>query len=126
MTVLIHEELTDRILRSAVAVHRALGPGLTEYSYQAALELEMKATQLKFIREQAIPVEFRGAIVGWHRPDFVVEQSVVVEIKSVGRIEPVFIKQVLTYLRVTHLRVGLLLNFNVTSMANEGIKRVVL
>ena len=83
MTLLIHEDLTDRILRSAVAVHRALGPGLTEYSYQAALELEMTATQLQFVRERPIPVEFRGAIVGWHRPDFVVEQSVVVEIKSV-------------------------------------------
>lgn len=126
MTLLIHEELTNRILRSAVAVHRALGPGLTEYSYQASMELEMEAAHLRFVREQAIPVEFRGAIVGWHRPDFVVEQSVVVEIKSVIRIEPVLIKQVLTYLRVTHLRVGLLLNFNVTSMANDGIRRVVL
>lgn len=86
----------------------------------------MEAAQLRFVREQAIPIEFRGAIVGWYRPDFVVEQSVVVEIKSVIRIEPVFIKQILTYLRVTDLRVGLLLNFNVTSMANEGIRRVVL
>lgn len=86
----------------------------------------MEAGQLRFVREQAIAIEFRGAIVGWHRPDFVVEQSVVVEVKSVSRIEPVFIRQVLTYLRVTHLQVGLLLNFNVPSMANEGIKRVVL
>jgi GxxExxY protein len=126
MTVLIHEELTDRILRAAVAVHRALGPGLSEYSYQAAMELEMTATLLKFVREQSIPVEFRNTIVGWHRPDFIVEESVVLEIKAVSRIEPVFIKQVLTYLRLTQLRVGLLLNFNVTSMANDGIKRVVL
>ena len=126
MNHLIHEELTDRVLRSAVAVHRALGPGLTEYSYQAAMALEMEAQQLAFVRERPIPVEFRGTIVGRHRPDFVVEQSVVVEIKSVSRIEPVFIKQVLTYLRVTHLRVGLLLNFNVPSMVDDGIKRLVL
>ncbi len=84
MSELLHADITDRILRSAVVVHRALGPGLTEYSYQAAMALEMEAQQLAVVRERAIPVEFRGSIVGWHRPDFVVEQAVVVEIKAAG------------------------------------------
>ncbi len=64
--------------------------------------------------------------MGWHRPDFIVEGLVVVELKAVTRLDPVFTKQVLTYLRVSGLHVGLLLNFDVPSMANDGIKRLAL
>ena len=119
----IHKDLTDRILRCAVAVHKELGPGLPEHSYQAAMALEMKAADLQFVRERTIVVRYRDVVVGWHRPDFVVENSVVVELKALAHMEPVFAKQVLTYLKVTRLRVGLLLNFNVSSLGNEGIKR---
>ena len=126
MDLLLHGDLTDRILRCAVAVHRELGPGLPEFSYQTSLSLEMAAQGLAHVRELPIAVRYRDVIVGWHRPDFVVENAVVVELKSVGRLDPVFAKQVLTYLKVTQLRVGLLVNFNVASMANEGIRRFVL
>ena len=119
----LHKDLTDRILRGAIAVHRELGPGLPEYSYQTSLALEMTACGLFFVKERPIAVRYREKVVGWHRPDFVVENAVVVELKAVAHMEPVFAKQVLTYLKVTQLRVGLLLNFNVSSLGSYGIKR---
>lgn len=119
-------ELTDRILRCAIAVHKDLGPGLPEYSYQTALGLEMDAQQISYVSDRPLAVHYRGVVVGWHRPDFIVEQAVVVEIKATDGPHPVHAKQVLTYLRVTKLKVGLLLNFNVPSMANGGIRRFVL
>jgi GxxExxY protein len=122
----LHGALTDRVLGCAVAVHRSLGPGLPEHSYQSALALEMEAQQIAFVRERPIAVRYRDVVVGWHRPDFVVQQSVVVEVKAVTYGNPVFAKQVLTYLKVTGLRVGLLINFNVASMADGGIQRLVL
>ena len=123
---LLQGDLTDRILRCAVAVHRELGPGLPEFSYQTSLALEMTAQRLAYVRELPIVVRYREVVVGFHRPDFVVENAVVVELKSVGHLDPVFAKQVLNYLKVTGLRVGLLINFNVASMANDGIRRFVL
>jgi GxxExxY protein len=123
MDQLLHGEITDRILRCAVSVHRELGPGLAEHSYQTALEIEMAEAGLSFVREQPIAVRYKGVVVGWHRPDFIVAGLVVVELKAVSAMDPVFAKQVLTYLRVTGLRVGLLLNFNVASIGNQGIKR---
>lgn len=120
-------ELTDRILRCAVTVHKVLGPGLPEHSYAASLALEMDAGQISYDRDRSIAVRYRDVVVGWHRPDFVVEGAVVVEIKAVVQTNPVFAKQVLTYLKVTGLHVGLLINFHVASMASPGaVRRFVL
>jgi GxxExxY protein len=116
-------DLTDSILRCAIAVHRDLGPGLPEHSYETALALEMDAAALKYERERAIMVRYRGIVVGWHVPDFIVEDRVVVELKAVAHFDRVHSKQVLTYLKVTGLRVALLLNFEVASLGTEGIKR---
>jgi GxxExxY protein len=118
--------LTDRILKCAVEVHRALGPGLYERSYQTAFAVELKAQSLRFDRHPSFAFHYRVVLVGSHTPDFVVEHAVVVELKSVTTLTPVFSKQVLTYLRVSGLRVGLLLNFNVASMNQGGIRRFVL
>ena len=118
----LHTEITDSILRCAIAVHRGLGPGLPEHSYQKSLALEFGANGISYIDDHTIAVRYRSVLVGWHRPDFVVENKVVVELKAVTNVDPVHAKQVLTYLRVTGLRVGLLLNFNVTTMTH-GIKR---
>ena len=123
---MLHHELTDRIIGCAIEVHRSLGPGLTEYSYQSALGLEMQAQSIPFVAEPSFKVRFRDVVVGWHRPDFVVDDLVVVELKAVAHLESVFTKQVLTYLKVTGLRVGLLMNFNVASMNLGGIKRFIL
>ena len=118
----LHTDVTDSILRCAVAVHRELGPALPEYSYQKSLALEFDAAGINYVDDRSIAVRYRNVIVGWHRPDFIVENKVVVELKAVTNIDPVHAKQILRYLHVTHLRVGLLLNFNVSSM-NHGIKR---
>lgn len=120
---MLHEHVTDKILAAAVAVHKALGPGLPENSYQAAMAIEMTELGLQFQREPLLSVTYKGKTIGHHRPDFIVENSVVLELKSASGLDPVFTTQVLTYLRLTRLRVGLLLNFNVAAMG-YGVKRI--
>jgi len=119
-----HTDITDSILRCAIAVHKELGPALAEHSYQTALSLEMRANALRFVAGQPIVVRYRDVVVGWHTPDFIVEEKVVVELKAVSNFDSVHSKQVLTYLKLTGLRVGLLLNFNVASLGSSGIKRL--
>jgi GxxExxY protein len=119
----LHTDVTDSILRCAVAVHKELGPALAEHSYQMALALEMGAVPLRFVERSPIIVRYRGVVVGWHTPDFIVEDKVVVELKAIANFDPVHTKQVVTYLKITGLRVGLLINFNVSSFGSGGIKR---
>ncbi len=122
---MIHEELSNRIIQCAIEVHRSLGPGLLEAPYHAAMCLELTAAGLAFEREKSHPLLFRGVRIGDYRPDLIVASTVVVEIKSVAQYDPVFSAQMLTYLRVTSLRVGLLLNFN-RPVLKDGLKRFVL
>lgn len=122
--MLLHEQLTNRILGAAIDVHRSPGPGLAESSYHAAMAIAFLDVGLHFEREPSLPVFYKGQQVGTHRPDFIVERSVVVELKVVKSFELVFTTQVLTYLRLTGLRVGLLINFNVEAL-KFGVKRVV-
>ena len=116
---------TERIIGCAIAVHEELGAGLLEGAYHTALCVELAKRGISFDREPLIPLVYDGVHVGNYRPDLVVEGRVVVEIKSVLRYEPVFTAQMLTYLRITKLRVGLVLNFNKPYLKN-GIKRIVL
>ena len=122
---LIHEDLTERIIGCLIAVHEALGPCLPEHTYQAATALEMAARGIKFIREPELLVKYRDVVVALHKPDFIVENKVVLELKCVRRLDEVFRIQVLTYLHLTKLRVGLLVNFNVPVL-KAGVKRVAL
>jgi GxxExxY protein len=96
---------------------------LPEHSYQAAAALEMKAQGLKFLREPEFIVKYRDEVVGLHKPDFIVEDKVVLELKSVKVLSDIFRIQVRTYLHLTKLEVGLLVNFNVVVL-KEGIKRI--
>jgi GxxExxY protein len=121
---MLYEKITERIISSAIAVHRVVGPGLAESSYQAAMAIEMTDQGLRFEREPTLAVTYKGATIGQHRPDFIVEECVVVELKAVHALEAVFTAQVLTYLRVARLEVGLLINFNVDAL-KLGIKRIV-
>lgn len=116
---------TERIIGCAIRVHRDLGAGLLESAYQTALCVELAHCGIRFERERIVPLEYRGIRIGNYRPDLIVEGEVVVEIKSVLRYEDVFTAQMLTYLRITGLRVGLILNFN-KPVLRDGIKRVVL
>ena len=120
----LFSDLTDSILRCAIAVHRELGPGLPEYSYQTALALEFDAAGLRYISDRPIIVRYRDVVIGWHRPDFIVEDKVIVELKSASNFDAAHSKQVLTYLKLTKLRVALLLNFGVSSLGSSGIKRL--
>lgn len=106
-------------------VHRILGPGLLESAYEAALCVEFEAAGIRYLRQVAVPVEYKGHPVGEHRLDLLVEDAVVLELKSVERYDPVFEAQVLTYLKITGKRVGLIINFN-SRLLKDGIKRYVL
>jgi GxxExxY protein len=118
-------ELTERIIGCAIEVHRQLGPGLLEATYEAALCIELEDAGLKYKRQMSHPVIYKGRAIGEYRLDLVVEDTVVVEVKSVERFDPVFEAQILTYLKVTGKRVGLLVNFN-SRLLRDGIKRYVL
>ncbi|MGE0042710.1 MAG: GxxExxY protein [Vicinamibacterales bacterium] len=122
---MLHDDVTGSVLACAVTVHRALGPGLREHSYQRAMELEMRARGIAFSREPSLEIRYRGVLVGAHRPDFIVADQVVLEIKAVHGLDAVFRAQVVTYLRVSGLPVGLLVNFNV-AVLKDGIRRFVL
>jgi GxxExxY protein len=122
---LLHGEITDRILKCAVQVHSALGPGLPELSYQRAMAVSMSKEGLRFRQKPELEMFYEGVKIGCHRPDFIVEDAVIVELKAVKEVDRSVSKQVLTYLRVTGLRVALLINFN-APIVSLGVKRFVL
>jgi GxxExxY protein len=119
------DPLTDKIIGCAIEVHRTLGPGLLESTYESALGVEFEINGIQFQRQVICPVSYKGRIVGDYRLDLLVENSVIVEIKSVERHDSIFEAQLLTYLKITGHKRGLLLNFN-TRLLKEGIKRFVL
>jgi GxxExxY protein len=119
------DPLTEKIIGCAIEVHRQLGPGLLESTYESALCVELELKGLKFQRQTPHPISYKGKVIGEHRLDLLVEGSVVVEIKSVERYDPIFEAQVLTYLKITGLRRALLINFN-SRLLKDGIKRFVL
>jgi GxxExxY protein len=119
------DSLTEQIIACAIEVHRHLGAGLLEKSYTLAMCVELAEQGAHFERERLVPLVYKGVSVGEYRPDLIVEGRVVVEVKSVLHFEPVFTAQMLTYLRITNIHTGLLLNFN-RPVLREGIKRFVL
>jgi len=119
------DPLTEKIIGCAIEVHRTLGPGLLEATYESALAVEFQLAGLNFQRQLMVPITYKGRPIGDHRLDLVVENSVIVEIKSVDRFDAIFEAQLLTYLKITGLKRGLLLNFN-SRLLKDGIKRMVL
>jgi len=118
-------EIATAILDAAFKIHRALGPGLLESVYQATLGFELQRRGLRVIQQVGLPVHYEGMKldIGF-RVDLIVADKVIIEIKSVEALAAVHRKQLLTYLRLMNLRLGLLLNFNVELM-KDGIQRVV-
>jgi GxxExxY protein len=114
--------ITEQIIGCAIEVHRALGAGLFESIYRAALTIEFDANRLEFRREVRIPAVYKGRVLGTFRLDFLVENTVVVEVKSVERMDPIFDAQLLTYMRLAGVRTGLLINFN-SRLLKDGIRR---
>ena len=119
------EGLIHTVIGGCIAVHRVLGPGLLERIYADAISWELAAAGLKFEREKPFPVTYRGRLLYVHRLDLVIERMLVVEIKAVERLAAVHQAQLMSYLRISKLRVGLLINFNVAVLP-DGLKRIVL
>ncbi len=122
---LLEKELTDKIIGAAIEVHRALGPGLLESAYQLCLAQESRIQKLPFEEQVAINLNYKGiALDGGYRIDFIFDKRVVVELKAVEEVLPVHEAQLLTYSRLTGIRVGLLINFNVPVLKNGIYRRV--
>lgn len=118
------EAVTERIIGCAIEVHRHTGPGLLESVYEACLARELKAARLEFERQVALPIVYKSEQLDCaFRIDFVVERNVLVEVKSVEQTLEVHKAQVITYLRLSGLPVGLLINFNVPVL-RSGVRRL--
>lgn len=116
-------QITSEIIRCAINVHRVLGPGLLESAYEECFAFELKNAGLRVERQIPVPVVFKEIkLECGYRIDVLVEKSVVVEIKSVDQLAPIHEAQILTYLKFSNKKIGLLINFNVTLLKN-GIKR---
>jgi len=118
------DRVTAAVVDASIAIHRALGPGLLESAYEACLAFELRDRGWSVDQQVALPVEYRGVrLEVGYRLDLVVERCVVVELKSVDQLQPIHTAQLLSYLKLSGLRVGLLINFNVELLKN-GIKRL--
>jgi len=117
--------ITDKIIKCAIEVHRNLGPGLLESIYEKALCHELSMEGVTFANQVIIPILYKNITLGEHRLDFLVEDEVIVELKAVDRMDPVFKAQVLSYLKLTGKKLGLLINFNVPAV-KDGVQRVIL
>jgi GxxExxY protein len=123
---LIEEVRTGEVFGAAIEVHKVLGPGLLESAYQRCLARELGLRGIVFEQEKPLPVEYKGiALDCGYRLDFLLEGSIVVELKAVEMLENIHRAQLLTYLRLTGYKVGLLINLNVPLLKN-GIVRMVL
>ena len=120
-----HRALTSSIIAAGIEVHRQLGPGLLESMYEAAMRIELDERGIKYVHQAVVPAYYKGRLLGDYRIDFLVGDTVVVEIKSVTTLLPVFEAQVLTYLRIMKKRIGLLMNFN-SPLLRDGVRRLVL
>jgi GxxExxY protein len=122
----MHEnELSEIIIGSAIKVHKALGPGLLESAYEECLNYELKKSGLKVDKQKALPLVYEEIKLDCgYRIDLIVENKVIIEVKSVEALNDIFLAQVLTYLKLSNCKLGLLINFNVLRL-KDGIKRVV-
>ncbi|MBD3347313.1 MAG: GxxExxY protein [Chitinivibrionales bacterium] len=117
--------LSNRIIGAAIEVHKSLGPGLLESAYEQCLCSELQFQGIEYARQVALPVSYRQVTLDCgYRLDIVVEDSIILELKAVESLAPIHDAQLLTYLKLSDLKLGLLLNFNVPYMRN-GIKRIV-
>ena len=118
-------ELSNKIIGAAIEVHKALGPGLLESAYEECMCHELTLRSLSYERQKPLPIIFkRKKLDCGYRLDIVVEKTIILELKSCEKIEPIHKAQLLTYLKLSGLHLGLLLNFN-TALMRDGIVRIV-
>ena len=119
-------KITGEIIGAAIEVHKALGPGLLESAYEECLCHELNLKGINFKRQQSLPVEYKEVTLDCgYRIGLIVEDLVIIELKSIDTLLPIHEAQILTYLKLTGLKVGLLINFNVAAL-RRGIKRIIL
>ncbi len=118
-------KISEAIIGAAIEVHRQLGPGLLESTYEACLVHELAEGGWKVEQQKPVPVQYKGVILDCgYRLDLLVEEAVVVELKAIDALAPIHEAQLLTYLKLANLKLGLLINFNV-KLLRQGIKRLV-
>ena len=118
------DELSNRVIGCAIEVHRCLGPGLLESAYEQCLAHELNRNGIAFQLQHPQPVQYKDVRLGY-RIDILVENELIVELKSVEEVKGIHEAQLLTYMRLSGVKIGLLINFNVTKL-KDGIKRFVL
>ena len=120
------DEISNKVIGFAIEVHRTLGPGLLESIYERCLCRELERSSIKFQRQMSLPIRYKGEDLDRdYRIDLVVENSLIVEIKSVEKLIPVHTAQMLTYLKISGIKTGLLINFN-TAVLKDGLRRFML
>ena len=120
------DELSNRVIACAIEVHRELGPGLLESTYEHCLAAELTESRIQFATQVPLPVTYKNQKIDCgYRVDVLIEDSLILELKSVEKLLPIHEAQLLTYLKLSNIKIGLLLNFNTTLLKN-GIKRMVL
>lgn len=118
--------ISNRVIGCAIEVHRHLGPGLLESAYQECLVYELGRAGVAFHKEWPLPMQYKDVLIDCgYRVDILVEQSLIVELKSVDKLLPIHEAQLLTYMKLASIGTGLLMNFNVKRLA-DGLKRIVL
>ncbi|NWF56602.1 MAG: GxxExxY protein [Syntrophaceae bacterium] len=118
------KELVEKIISSAMEVHSQLGPGLLEILYEEAMAHEFALRKLPFVRQKEIRLTYKGKDIGWHRVDFLVENEVLIELKSVQVLHGIHEAQMMACLKALQARAGLLINFNVERL-QDGIRKIV-
>lgn len=122
---MLENQITEKVIGAAIEVHRELGPGLLESSYEMCLCHELQLRGLKFKRQVEIPLVYKGVHLNvGYKIDILVEDLVILELKTVESLLPIHDAQLLTYLKLTHKKLGLLLNFN-SPLLTKGIKRLI-
>lgn len=119
-------QITEKIIGSAIEVHKQLGPGLLESAYEECLAHELHTNNLEFTKQQPVPIIYKDIKLDCgYRIDLLVEKQVIVELKSIDAINPVHEAQILTYMKFAQKKIGLLMNFNVLKL-KDGLKRYIL
>lgn len=119
------DQITEQIIGAAICVHRELGPGLLESAYESCLSYELTERRLTFERQKALPIVYRGITIDCgYRIDLLVEGRVVVELKTVEQLAAIHEAQLLSYLKLSGCKVGLLINFHI-KLLRDGIRRMV-
>ena len=117
-------EITEKIIGCAIEVHKELGPGLLESSYERALCFELDTNGIGFEKQKKVPVLYKTISVGDYKLDLLVENEIIVELKAVDRFDKMFEAQLLAYLKLTRKKIGLLINFNALTL-KDGIRRII-